>query len=393
MRLIVLTALALSSLCAQQYPDGAALVKQSEAALKKLHSFRVEDVSTTRTLLEGHTLTDRAGISIAMLSPGQARFELKSQDDDVLAVSNGDSTWIYSSGWHEYTRRSAASGPDEIMAELGMDDMMPHFGDVPMTAKTVGEEAVTIGGQKYDCWVVEMHLPPMDLPGKGKGKVTDGVMTHCFDKKLGIALQSTLDSKLSIPGGPTIEMHQKTVRKTMQIDGPIDDALFVFTSPAGAKEVEKLSMFGGQRSAMPDIVGKAAPDFTVETADGKPYSMAAVKGKPVLLDFWATWCAPCRKAMPPVEQISRDYKEQGLIVLSVDAGEDRDTVQAFLKKTPLPYPALLSGESEILKDYQVTAYPTFVLVGSDGRIAACEMGFGGGEMLRAMLEKVGLKAK
>jgi thiol-disulfide isomerase/thioredoxin/outer membrane lipoprotein-sorting protein len=392
MRLIVLAALTLSSLCAQQFPEGAALVRQSESAQKKLRSFRFQDESTTRTLLEGHTLNDKSEISMAMLSPGKARFELKSQDDDLLAVSNGESTWIYSAGWHEYTRRSAVSGPDEIMAELGVDDMMPHFGDVPITAKTIGEERVTIDGQTYDCWVVEMHVAPMDLPGKGGGKVTDGVMTHWFDKKLGIDLQSTFSSKLLIPGGPTVEMHQKTQRKTMQIDGPIDDSLFVFTPPAGAKEVQKLSMFGGQRSALPDLVGKAAPDFTVETVDGKPYSLSALKGKAVLLDFWTTWCGPCRNAMPSVEHVAQDYKE-GLVVLAVNAGEERDAVQAFLKKTPMAYPAVLSGETGILKDYQVNAYPTFVLIGSDGKIAAYEMGFSGDEMLRGMLEKAGLKAK
>jgi thiol-disulfide isomerase/thioredoxin len=232
----------------------------------------------------------------------------------------------------------------------------------------------------------------MDLPGKGGGKVTDGVMTHWFDKKLGIDLQSTFSSKLLIPGGPTVEMHQKTQRKTMQIDGPIDDSLFVFTPPAGAKEVQKLSMFGGQRSALPDLVGKAAPDFTVETVDGKPYSLSALKGKAVLLDFWTTWCGPCRNAMPSVEHVAQDYKE-GLVVLGVNAGEERDAVQAFLKKTPMAYPAVLSGETGILKDYQVNAYPTFVLIGSDGKIAAYEMGFSGDEMLRGMLEKAGLKAK
>ena len=217
-------------------------------------------------------------------------------------------------------------------------------------------------------------------------------MTSWIDKKLGITVQSDISMKVAIPGGISTQTHVKTVMKDIEIDAPIADSIFTFTPPQGAKEVEKLSLFGAM-GATPDLAGKAAPDFTVQTVDGKPYSLSALKGKPVLLDFWATWCGPCRKAMPSVEQISQDYKDQGLVVLGVNAGEDRDTVREFLKKTPMAYPAVLGGESGILKNYQVTAYPTFVLIGSDGKIAAYEIGFNSQEMLRAMLQQAGLKAK
>jgi len=113
----------------------------------------------------------------------------------------------------------------------------------------------------------------------------------------------------------------------------------------------------------------------------------------VLLDFWATWCVPCRASMPSVERISQEYKDQGLVVLGVDTGEDRDTVQQFLQKTPMAYPAVLAGESGILEAYKVTAFPTFVLIGRDGKIAAYEVGFGGEGVLRGMLEKAGLAGK
>ena len=194
-----------------------------------------------------------------------------------------------------------------------------------------------------------------------------------------------------MPGGVSTQMHMKSVKQDLEIDSPIADSVFAFTPPDGAKEVESLSIFG-TTLAPPQLVGKAAADFTVQTVDGKPYSLSALKGKPVLLDFWATWCGPCRKAMPSVEKISREYKDQGLIVLGVNAGEEREIVASFLKKTPMAYPAVLSlsGESTILADYKVKAYPTFVLIGPDGDVAAYEMGFGGEQMLRGMLEKIGI---
>jgi hypothetical protein len=97
--------------------------------------------------------------------------------------------------------------------------------------------------------------------------------------------------------------------------------------------------------------------------------------------------------MPSVERISQDYKEQGLVVLGVNGGEDRETVEQFLRKTPMAYPAVLAGESGIEAAYKVTAYPTFVLIGSDGKVAAYEVGFGGEAILRGMLERAGLAGK
>jgi thiol-disulfide isomerase/thioredoxin/outer membrane lipoprotein-sorting protein len=393
MRLTVIAALALSSLCAQQFPDGETLNEQAAAAVKRLHSLQYKEEMTTETAFGDQNLKMTTESSRAVLNPGKMRVESKVQGLTMLIVSDGESTWTYSSMNNEYTRKSAALGPQGVMDAMGMGAMMPSLADVHLTPKTTGEESVVIDGQKHDCWVVHTDIGAMVLPAAAKGaKISDGTMTSWIDKKLGITVQSDISMKVAIPGGISTQTHVKTVMKDIEIDAPIADSIFTFTPPQGAKEVEKLSLFGAM-GATPDLAGKAAPDFTVQTVDGKPYSLSALKGKPVLLDFWATWCGPCRKAMPSVEQISQDYKDQGLVVLGVNAGEDRDTVREFLKKTPMAYPAVLGGESGILKNYQVTAYPTFVLIGSDGKIAAYEIGFNSQEMLRAMLQQAGLKAK
>jgi thiol-disulfide isomerase/thioredoxin len=393
MRLIAIAALTLSSLCAQQYPDGETLNKQAAEAVKRRHSLQYKEEVTMETAFGDQTMKLTTEMSRAVLNPGKMRSESKFQGLTMLIVSDGETTWTYTSMSNEYTRKSAALGPQGVMDAMGLGAMMPNMADLHVTQKTTGEDSVTIDGQTHDCWLVHTDIGALELPAAARGaKISDGTMTSWIDKKLGIDLQSDISMKVGIPGGASTQMHVKTVKKDLQIDGPIADSLFAFTPPEGAKEVEKLSLFGAV-SAPPDLAGKAAPDFAVQTLDGKPYSLAALKGKPVLLDFWATWCGPCRKAMPSVEQVSQDYKAQGLVVLGVDGGEDRDTVQAFLKKTPMAYPAVLSGESAILKDYQVTAFPTFVLIGPDGKIAAYEMGFGGDEMLHGMLEKAGLTKK
>jgi thiol-disulfide isomerase/thioredoxin len=178
----------------------------------------------------------------------------------------------------------------------------------------------------------------------------------------------------------------------LRIDQPLEEALFTFTPPPDAKEVKELKLFGTM-AAKPDLAGKPAPAFEVKSLEGKTFSLAALQGKPVLLDFWATWCVPCRKSTPVLEKLAREFKSSDLIILGVNTAEDRDLVEKFLKKTPFEYPAALSGESGILEAYQVTAYPTFILIGRDGKIVANEIGFGGEDQLRQMIDKAGLIAK
>src|SRR5580698_9504013 len=274
---------------------------------------------TTETTFSGQTIKTTVEVSHALVSPGKMRMESKTDGVTMLTVSDGESTWLYNSSSNQYVRKSAVLGPEGLMEAMGVGDFAPKMADMHLTQKTTGAESVTIDGQKHDCWVVRSDFGAMQLPAAARGaKMEDCTMTTWIDKKLSIDLQTETNMKISMPGGVSTLMHAKTVKKNLEIDAPIADSIFAFTPPAGAKEVEKLSIFGATLTP-PDLVGKIAPDFTLQTVDGKPQTLSALKGKPVLLDFWATWCGPCRKAMPSVEKVFRDYKDQGLMVLGVNA--------------------------------------------------------------------------
>jgi thioredoxin-related protein len=94
--------------------------------------------------------------------------------------------------------------------------------------------------------------------------------------------------------------------------------------------------------------------------------------------------------MPALQKIYQDFQDKGLVMLGMDVGEDQDTVGKFLLGTKLNYPIVLAGETDVVQGYSVTAFPTAVLIDSEGKIAWYHVGSGGDKALRAVLAKLGL---
>jgi thiol-disulfide isomerase/thioredoxin len=114
-----------------------------------------------------------------------------------------------------------------------------------------------------------------------------------------------------------------------------------------------------------------APRFRAKTLTGENFTNDSVKGKVVLLYFWATWCPYCRRELPAgVERISRERKAQPFAVLAVNIEEPRDLVASWVKGAGLTMPVLLDYDGAVARDYRVTATPTIYLIGRDGRLVA-----------------------
>ena len=113
-------------------------------------------------------------------------------------------------------------------------------------------------------------------------------------------------------------------------------------------------------------VGDAAPAFRAQRLDGGTIDFpAAAAGKPVVIRFWADWCKYCEPEMKAIDAVYRRHKDKGLEVLAVNAGQDRKSVEAFIGKLGVSYPALLDEQSAIAKRYGVVGLPTTYFV--DGR--------------------------
>ncbi len=130
------------------------------------------------------------------------------------------------------------------------------------------------------------------------------------------------------------------------------------------------------------LEGKAAPDFTLKDISGKRVGLKSVLEKgPVLLDFWATWCAPCKQAFPHLKAIHEKYNEQGftLLAISVDNTRSASKVRPFAKSQGWDFPVLLDPNSEVLKKYRGSSVPHTVLLDQNGTVVKVWIGFHVGE--------------
>jgi peroxiredoxin len=112
----------------------------------------------------------------------------------------------------------------------------------------------------------------------------------------------------------------------------------------------------------------AAPEFSLSDLAGKKVQLKALRGNLVFLNFFATWCGPCREEMPGMERLFRTHQDKGLVVLAVNMEESAKTVRPFVQQLKLSFPIVLDTEGAVTRDYGVRALPVSFLIGRDGHI-------------------------
>ncbi len=116
-------------------------------------------------------------------------------------------------------------------------------------------------------------------------------------------------------------------------------------------------------------VGSQAPIFSLENAEGKLIALESLKGKVVLLNFWASWCGPCRQEMPSLDALYQKFKDQNFVVLGVSVDEGGwGPVKSFLQEFPVSFPVLLDTDQKATELYQIFRVPETYLIDTQGKI-------------------------
>jgi thiol-disulfide isomerase/thioredoxin len=122
------------------------------------------------------------------------------------------------------------------------------------------------------------------------------------------------------------------------------------------------------------FTGYLAPTFSIPDLAGRPVSLASLRGHPVWINLWATWCEPCRVEMPAMQALYERYKGRGLIILGVNEREDRAAVEAYVRAGGYGWQFLLDSDGAVARRYQMAGLPSHIFVDSAGAIRRLDLG-------------------
>lgn len=389
--------LAATSLTAGEKAD--AVLKEVAGTYKRAGSYRDRSEVVVEISIQGMDNKVTAKYDIAVQKPDKISIQSDSPFLGVSFVSDGEHTWNFKNKSGEYTRSDAIALNELAKEESGPLGMMIKpillsaiIGDDPLAEI---EENVTskklLEPEKVDgqeCDVIEME----QLTGSVKVWVDK-------KRKLIVKLQMDMSKAAKEMAGDKAEspptMKVTEYHRDIELDEKMPGGIFSFSPPPGAKLVDKFTSRkkSGKKRERANLTGKPAPAFSLTDLDGKEHTLKSLKGKVLLLDFWATWCPPCRRELPHVQKLHEELASQGLVVLGVNSEKDEAKLKKSLKENKITFPVLRDTERAASEAYKVTAIPRVIIIDRNGTVKADFTGIRTEEELKKALEEAGIAAE
>jgi thiol-disulfide isomerase/thioredoxin/outer membrane lipoprotein-sorting protein len=291
--------------------------------------------------------------------PDKLRTEISGRGEASVLISDGHTDWRFYPESNEYTTYPAGRQQSSINSYGLLDQLVG-------SPKITGSERLG----DVDCTVVLIERPNQTRT------LWIDPKTH-FIRKDRISIVS--------PATGAVQRSETTTFSVAHAATNLDKQLFSFDP----QKVQAKSRLALQKEALVRSVGTAAPAFSLLNLEGKEVKLSQLKGKVVLLNFWASWCVPCRSEMPTIELLHREFKDKGLIVLGID-DEESQKQAAFLQKFGFSFVSLVEPKKQASNLYSIGGIPTTVLIDQQGKIRAYDQGTASHESLRETLQEMGI---
>jgi peroxiredoxin/outer membrane lipoprotein-sorting protein len=358
------------------------ILNQVVQTYKGLQAYQFVATETTELLVRGSQRTGETHLALAVVKPDKFRLTFKDDSKEIILVADGETTWTYMPKLKQYTKPQAAmSGDDDEGDGEQADTLTTSLRALVLFYETVGrygasaalakDERVKVSGDRIDCYVVRFQT------AKSQHQVW-------IDKERFVVLRHVETLKQAM-NGVLVEIHVSINLRDAEIKMPPANDFFTFEPPSNATEVATLNL-PGERVL---LTGKNAMDFELKDLQGAQVRLSSFRGKIVLLDFWATWCPPCRKELPSIEKLHRQFADKDVVVLGIN-DEDPGTVKGFLKKYEYTISTLLDSKKNVHRMYGARAIPTVIVIDREGVIRAHYIGGRSEAELIAALKTAGL---
>ena len=364
MRILVCLFTLASGLFAAASADVASLVKRVGQNYRQLKAYRIE--SDTKILVTKNGQTGTLARQTILVVGNEGEFLVREDDGNVvqLRVSDGKTTWkalprqkVWSKAETSQSILNDDDAESEPSANMGQDlftqtrsSFVGRYVGIDryaMAAQFKKEARLKWNGEKTDC--VMLHLATGD---------TD---SHLFIAKDSGWIVRHVESVKSKTGEHyEITTDYKRVDRTPPVPGT-----FKFAEASSGKQVAEVSLPNEHNAS---LVGQRAADFTLNDLSGARVHLAELQGKPVLLDFWATWCPPCRRELPTIVALSHKY--EGKVAVYGINSEDAKTTRRYLEEHNPGLLTLHDDKSKVSRMYGCSSIPTVVVLDKSGKVVA-----------------------
>jgi thiol-disulfide isomerase/thioredoxin len=397
----VLTMIGVAPVFAQSGPspstsEGLELLNQAAQRYTDAKSYYIESVEERTSTTEYSHSWQKTLVTAAETPGNRFHFEGHSSSGSAMKVADGKAVWTYRTDEHRYTAKPQSIGTSTQstvigMSELGMwnaENLRKNLGTLAKSFKSaerLPDATLIVNGHEVSCDVVRIQ-------NSDQRRITPDytfVKTIWIDKAHQTFVKTAERAQTYIMSGAAripVEEEITTTFTTTELNGPVPDGLFAFVPPSDAKLIQD---FPDPRNGLGGtMTGDRVPSLKLKSADGKVVELDSFRGKPVLLDLWATWCGPCVAALPQLAQIYQEAKDKGLVLLTVDQDEEPDTAAKFLAKKGYAWPNFHDGDGQIEKLVGSSGIPRTMLVDAQGKITYDGSGMDE-DQLRTAIVKLG----